>query len=75
MMSEVLLHYLITFGWALTGSISMGVGIIVALKLFTLSTKDVDEWKLIRDGNMPMAIILSTIVLSLAIVIAASIRP
>jgi len=36
---------------------------------------EVDEWKLIRDGNMPMAIILSTIVLSLAIVIAASIRP
>src|SRR5438552_384465 len=32
MMSEVFLHYLITFGWALTGSISMGVGIIVALK-------------------------------------------
>ena len=74
-MSEVLTSYLTMFGWALTGSIAMGVGIVVALKLFTLSTKDVDEWKLIRDGNMAMAAILSTIILAVGIVIAASIRP
>jgi len=74
-MSEVLTSYLTMLGWALTGSIAMGVGIVVALKLFTLSTKDVDEWKLIRDGNMAMAAILSTIILAVSIVIAASIRP
>jgi Domain of Unknown Function (DUF350). len=74
-MSEVFTHYLITVGWALTGSISMGLGIIIALKLFTLSTRNVDEWQLIKEGNMPMAVILAAIVLSLAIVIAASIRP
>jgi len=62
-------------GWALTGSIAMGLGIIITLKLFTLSTKDVDEWKLIRDGNMAMAAILCTIILAVSIVIAASIRP
>jgi len=74
-MSEVFTHYLVTVGWALTGSISMGLGIIIALKLFTLSTRNVDEWQLIKEGNMPMAVILAAIVLSLAIVIAASIRP
>ena len=74
-MPEVLTSYLTMLGWALTGSIAMGVGIVVALKLFTLSTKDVDEWKLIRDGNMAMATILSTIILAVSIVIAASIRP
>ena len=74
-MPEIFHAYLVTAGWALTGSISMSLGIIVALKLFTLSTRDVDEWKLIREGNMPMAVILASIVVSLGIVIAAAIRP
>jgi uncharacterized membrane protein YjfL (UPF0719 family) len=74
-MNDVLLHYLTTFGWALTGSIAMGIGIIVALKLFDYSTRDLDEWKLIKEGNMAMATILAAIILSLAIVIAAAIRP
>jgi uncharacterized membrane protein YjfL (UPF0719 family) len=74
-MSDVLIHYLITFGWALTGSIAMGIGIVIALKLFTLSTRNLDEWKLISEGNMAMAVIIAAIILSLSIVIAASIRP
>ena len=74
-MLDVLAHYLVTIGWALTGSLAMGVGIIIALKLFTYSTKDLDEWKLIREGNMAMALIIAAIIFALSIVIAASIRP
>ncbi len=74
-MSDVLAHYLITFGWALTGSIAMGIGIVIAIKLFELSTRNVDEWQLIKEGNMAMAVIIAAIILALAIVIAASIRP
>jgi uncharacterized membrane protein YjfL (UPF0719 family) len=74
-MSEVLTSYLTMLGWALTGSIAMGLGIIIALKLFTLSTRDLDEWKLIREGNMAMATILAVIILAVSLVIAASIRP
>lgn len=74
-MLEVFQAYAITFGWAITGSISMGLGIIIALKLFDFSTRDVDEWKLIKDGNIPMAIILASVVLSLGMVISAAIRP
>ncbi len=35
--------YLITIGWAMVGSISMAVGIIIALKLFDASTPRDDE--------------------------------
>lgn len=75
MWEEVLRSYLITFGWAITGSISMGIGIILALKLFDLSTRDVDEWALVKQGNIPIAIILASIVISLGLVIAAAIHP
>lgn len=67
--------YWVTFGWAIIGSVAMGLGIIIALKLFTLSTRKVDEWELIKQGNMAMAVILASIIVSLGIVIAAAIHP
>jgi uncharacterized membrane protein YjfL (UPF0719 family) len=74
-MKEILHAYLITFGWAVVASLSMGVGIIVTLKLFALSTRQIDEWKLVREGNIPIAIILGSVILSLGYVVAAAISP
>ena len=75
-MPEILSAYLITFGWAVLGSISMGIGIIIALKLFTISTtRKVDEWELIKQGNIAMAIIMAAFVISLGIVIASAVHP
>ena len=74
-MPEILQAYLITFGWAITGSIGMGLGIIIALKMFDFSTRDVDEWDLIKKGNIPVAIILAAVIISQGIVIAAAVRP
>ena len=74
-MQEIFEAYLITFGWAIVGSIGMGLGIIIALKMFDLSTRKVDEWELIKQGNIPTAIILAAVSLSLGIVIASAIRP
>lgn len=75
MWEEVLRAYVVTFGWAIIGSIAMGLGIIIALKMFALSTRKVDEWELIRQGNLPMAIILASVIISLGIVIASAVHP
>jgi uncharacterized membrane protein YjfL (UPF0719 family) len=74
-MPDLLNAYLITFGWAIVGSISMGIGIIIAIKLFELSTHNVDEWELIKAGNVPMAIILAAVIISLGLVVSAAIHP
>jgi len=74
-MGEIMKAYLVTFGWAIIGSIGMGAGIIIALKMFAISTRKVDEWELIKSGNMPMAVILAAIVIALGIVIASAVRP
>jgi uncharacterized membrane protein YjfL (UPF0719 family) len=74
-MPEILQAYLITFGWAIVGSIAMGVGIIITIKLFDLATNKVDEWELVRTGNIPIAIILAAVILSLGIVVSAAIQP
>jgi uncharacterized membrane protein YjfL (UPF0719 family) len=74
-MSAIWTAYLITFGWALVGSISMALGIIIALKLFDISTPNVDEWKLVKENNTSIAIIFASIILSLGYVIGACVRP
>lgn len=74
-MGDLLRAYLITFGWAVVGSLAMGTGIIIAIKLFELSTRDVNEWELIKQGNIPMAIVLAAVIIALGIVVAAAIHP
>lgn len=75
MTEEILKAYIVTFGWAIVGSIAMGLGIIIALKLFTLSTRKVDEWELIKQNNMAMAVVLAAVIISLGIVIGSAIHP
>ena len=75
LMHDIAYAYLITFGWAIVGSVSMGLGIIIAIKMFDWSTKGVDEWQLIRDGNLAMAIILAAVIIALGIVVSSAIHP
>jgi uncharacterized membrane protein YjfL (UPF0719 family) len=74
-MPDIIYAYLITFGWAIVGSVSMGLGIIIALKMFDLATTKVDEWELIKQGNIPMAIILAAVIIALGMVISSAIHP
>lgn len=74
-LQEVFQAYLITFGWAIVGSVAMGVGIILTLKLFDLATRDVNEWELVKQGNIPIAIILAAVIISLGIVVSSAIHP
>jgi uncharacterized membrane protein YjfL (UPF0719 family) len=53
----------------------MGVGIVITLKLFDLATRDVDEWALVKSGNIPIAIILAAVIISLGIVVSSAIHP
>jgi uncharacterized membrane protein YjfL (UPF0719 family) len=62
--------YLITFGWAIVGSVSMAIGVLIALKIFTKATRDVDEWSLIKENNTAMAIILAALILAIGYVVA-----
>jgi len=72
---EILSAYFITFGWAIVGSVSMGLGLVISLFVFTHLTPGVDEWKLVREGSIPMAIILAAVILACGIVVASAIRP
>lgn len=63
--------YLQTFGWAMVGTISMGIALIVTLKIFTFATVKIDEWEEIRKGNIACAVVLAAVIIALAIVVSS----
>lgn len=72
---DILRAYAVTFGWAIIGSVAMGLGIVIALKLFDLSTPKLNEWDLIGKGNIAMSIVLAAVIISLGVVIASVVQP
>lgn len=52
-MPSIFEAYAITFGWAIVGSFAMGLGIIITLRLFALSTRDVDECARLKNPAAP----------------------
>lgn len=65
---EILQQYLITFGWALTGAISMAIALGILVKVFAWITP-MDEWQEINKGNLAPALVLSSAILGTAFVI------
>lgn len=74
-MKNIFLDYLVTFGWAIVGSVSMGIGLIIVLKIFDYSTGKLDEWAEIKNKNTAVAIILASLILACAWVVSSVIRP
>jgi len=61
-------QYLITFGWAITGAISMAIALGVLVKIFSWITP-IDEWEEIKKGNIGVAIILTAVIIGTALVV------
>lgn len=74
-MKQLLMDYVITFGWAIVGSLSMGFGLLLTLGILSKFTVKIDEEALLKDGNMAVAVVLAAIVLACAWVVSSVIRP
>lgn len=70
----ILKQYLITFGWALTGAISMAISLGIMLKIFSWLTP-INEWEEIKNRNWGVVALLSVIIIATAIVIGITIMP
>ncbi len=70
-----LMQYAITIGWAITGAISMGIGISLSVKIFGWSTPKLDEEEELKKGNIAVGIDLAAVILAMAIVVAVTVTP
>jgi len=69
---DILTQYLISFGWAITGAVSMAVSLGILVKVFSIITP-IDEWTELRNGNIAVAVVIGSVVLGAALVIAYTI--
>ena len=67
-MLYILEQYLITFGWAITGAISMAIALSILIKIFSWITP-INEWEEIKKGNIGVSIILTAVIIGTALVI------
>ena len=68
----ILQEYAFTFGWALIGALSMAISLAVMMKVFNWLTP-INEWEEMKNGNIAIAIVMASVILSAAIVIGNAI--
>lgn len=73
-MLYILEQYLITFGWALTGAISMAIALSLLVKVFMYITP-IDEWEEVKKGNIGVSIIVASVIIGTALVIGLTVMP
>ncbi len=73
-MEILLTQYLITFGWAVTGAVSMAVSLGVLTKIFSWISP-INEWEELKSGNIAVAIVFGAGIFGTAVVIGLTVMP
>ena len=65
-----LISWLFTLGYALIAAVSMGIGLGVAFKIFTMLTPGIDEIEELKKGNISVAVVIAAVIISMGAVMA-----
>ena len=66
---DTLVLYLKTIGWALTVSIGFSLGTAIAVLIFALISRDIDEWAEIRNKNYGVAAIFVALIVMIGLLV------
>jgi uncharacterized membrane protein YjfL (UPF0719 family) len=58
-----------SFGWAIVAAISFALAMGLAIKVFDVLSRDIDEWEEIKKGNWGVAMIFTAMILSVGLVL------
>jgi uncharacterized membrane protein YjfL (UPF0719 family) len=58
-----------SMAWALVAAVSFAFAMALAIKVFDVMSKDIDEWEEIRKGNIGVALIFVAMILSVGLVL------
>ena len=67
--TDTLILYLRTIGWALAVSIGFSLGTAIAIYIFALISRDIDEWAEIRNKNYGVAAIFVALITMIGILV------
>lgn len=67
--SITLTKYLVALGWAVVASVGFAIGVAVAILIFDLFSRKIDEWEEIKNGNIGVAIIITSLIVMIGLLI------
>jgi uncharacterized membrane protein YjfL (UPF0719 family) len=70
----MIVEYLQTFFWGLTGALTMAVALPILLWVFDKFTP-INEWEEIKKGNMAVGVIIAALIVGFAIVMGFCVVP
>ena len=68
-LGDTLIQYLRTIGWALAVSIGFSLGTAIAVWIFAIISKDIDEWAEIRNKNYGVAAIFVALIVMIGLLV------
>ncbi len=66
---DTLIQYLRTIGWALAVSIGFSLGTAIAIWIFGLVSRDINEWAEIRNKNYGVAAIFVALIVMIGLLV------
>ncbi len=66
---DTLILYLRTIGWALAVSIGFSMGTAIAIWIFALISRDIDEWAEIKNRNYGVAAIFIALIVMIGLLV------
>ncbi len=66
---DTLMQFLRTIGWALAVSIGFSLGTAIAIWIFGLVSRDIDEWAEIRNKNYGVAAIFVALIVMIGLLV------
>lgn len=68
-LQSTLWSYLRAIGWSLVAAIGFSLGIGLAIKVFDLLSSNIDEWEEIKKGNIGVALIFISLILTVGFLV------
>ncbi len=66
---DTFIFYLRTIGWALAVSIGFSMGTAIAIWIFALISRDIDEWAEIKNRNYGVAAIFIALIFMIGMLV------
>ncbi len=68
-LGDTLIQFLRTIGWALAVSIGFSLGTAIAIWIFGLVSRDINEWAEIRNKNYGVAAIFVALIVMIGLLV------
>ena len=62
-------QYLRAIGWTISASIGFAIGVAIALWIFDIISKDINEWEEIKNGNIGVSLIFVSLIVMIGLIV------